>query len=166
MDRFGHAPEQFHRAHRPAGFGEAHRPFVELAVGIAIVALDRAQQVGHVLGRISERVALGIGLDLDVCFARRQVFHFGGAADVERVGPPVEGGDGHRVAEHVLLPAQRQRLGMDVERCREHALVVAFARAHKDAVLPESDVAAIAVACRMVDRDGRHLIAAVVARLR
>ena len=134
---------------------EAARPAVDDAVGVVMLALDRADQVGHVLRRISERIAPGVGLERDVVDRRRVVVEprMGGDPQVRRGA--LEAGDGDGIAEHVVEPTQLGRSGVDVDPRVEQLLIIALARPDHQPVLAERHRLAIGVGRDMRDRQGR-----------
>ena len=74
----------------------------------------------------------------------------------------VESRDRHRIAEHVMDPAQRHRLGHDGKPAVEHAQVMAVARAQHDPVLAERHGAAVAIFGLVMNREQRHRQAIMV----
>src|SRR5271170_2703344 len=62
-----------------------------------------------------------------------------------RCGFVVEGGDRHRIVEHVVQPGERRGLGPDLEPGLEQAEVMTVARAEHHAMLAERDRLGIAV---------------------
>ncbi len=89
-------------------------PAVDLVLGIEVLPLDQPQQIGHVLGAIAERVARRVVLDLKVERVGRRVIETDDALKAQFRGAPGEAGDRDAIAEHVVHPAQFDRLRRDL----------------------------------------------------
>ena len=87
-------------------FEELLGPAAHRGVGVGIVALDIARQVGRLLGEIGERQLPRILLDRRQLGRQAEMFQPDGAGRTPAAcGRAVELGDGDRVAERVVDPA-------------------------------------------------------------
>ena len=109
-DRMGHRRQQLGRVAAPVMTQKLPGPAVDLVLGIEVLPLDQPQQIGHVLGAIAERVARRVLLDLKIERVGRRVIETDDALKAQLRGAPGEAGDRDAIAEHVVDPAQFDRL--------------------------------------------------------
>src|SRR5271169_6223660 len=131
-------------------------PAIDLALRIEILPLDRAQQIGHFVGAVSERVSLRILLDLEVEGISRRVVETNYTLDAQLLRPSGEASDRNAITEDVVHPADIGGFRGDDELGVEQLLVVAVARPQHHAVLAERDRLLIAVDGDVANGDDLH----------
>ena len=136
-------------------FDELFGPAAHRGVGVGIVALDIARQVGRLFGEIGERQLPRIFLDRRQLGRQAEMFQADGAGQLQQLRRAVELGDGDRVAERVVDPAH---LGgrIDGQAGIEQAQIVAVARPEHQAMLTQRHRGRIFVARAVDDLEGAH----------
>ena len=86
------------------------------------------------------------------------------AVEAQHVVPPLEARQRDAVAEHVVQPAQRDRLRLDDQPRLDQPLIVAVARPEHHAMLAERDRLAVAIGRDVTDRE--QLASALAVRVR
>ena len=135
---------------------ELPRPPVDPAQRIEVLALDRAEQVGHLLGRIGEGIEPGIVLDIDVLELGGTMLQPDDAPYLQRSGAAIEGRDRDRIAEDVLQPPQIGSRWLDIEPGLDQMLVVTLAWPHHDAMFAERHRLAIRIGRDVRERQKGH----------
>src|SRR5262252_1363387 len=92
------------------------RPLVALMLGIEVLPLDRAQQIGHLVGAVGEWVSGCVVLDLEIEGIGRRMVEANDALKAKLGGPSGESSDRDAVAEHVVHPSDVGRFRRDRER--------------------------------------------------
>ncbi len=129
---------------------------LQAPAGIETTALDRPQQVEHVLRDAGKGEIARKGLELGVAYGKRLVMEPGDAFNPQDGVVRLEAVDRARTAEYIVLPAQfsgRRRyemIGADLARA------TAFARPLQDGVLAESHGLSISGFGDMAHRKARH----------
>ena len=155
-DAVGHFAEDLEGRRRAFSVEKIARPRRQLAPGIAILRRDELPEVGKFLLVIEERIEIGRIVRGQRELLGRVVLHRRGRYEREVIRALVERRDRHGVAEHVMDPAQRHRLRRNLQFVRQHAQIMAVARAQHDAVFAERHGVRIAIFGLVVNRQERH----------
>ena len=155
-DAVGHAAQDVEGRGRTLVVEKIQRPCRQLAVGIAILRRDELNEVGKLLVVVEKWIEIGGIIRRQREFLGRIVLDRRRADERQGVGALVEGRDRDAVAEHIMDPAQRHRPRLDLEIARQHAQIVAVARAQHDAMLAERDRVRIAIFGLVMNRQERH----------
>jgi len=155
-DAVGHAAQDIEGRRRPVGVEKPARPERQLTVRIAILRRDELLQVGKFLVVIEERIKIGGIIRGQREFLRRIVLDRRQRGERQRFGALVEGRDRHAVAEHVMDPAQRHRLRLDLEAAGQHAQIMAVTRTQHDAVFAKRHRMGVAIYGLVMNRQQRH----------
>src|SRR5216684_1411655 len=140
----------------PVPAQELARPAVELVIGVEVLPLDAADEVGHLLGAVGERIGAGVLVDAKSGRIDRRMVETNGADEAQLLGAATEARDGDAIAEDVVYPAQIRRLRRDSDRRLDQPLIIAVARPEHDPVLAQGDRPLVAVGGDVVDVEDWH----------
>lgn len=155
-DPMRHAAQDLEGRRRRLLVEKAAGPFRDLIVGIGILRRDVLDEIGKLLVVIDEGVEKSGIVRRQREFLDRIVLDGDVPVEGQRFRPLVEIGDRDRVAEHVVNPVQRHRLGRDFEPGGEHAQIVPVARTQHDPVFAERHGAVVAIFGLVMNREQRH----------
>jgi hypothetical protein len=130
-------------------------PAAHRGVGVGIVALDIARQVGRLFGEVGKGKFLRIFLDRGQLRQKAKMFQPNGAVELEPLSRAAELGDGNRIAERIVDPAHMGG-GVYRQSGMQQAQIVAVARPEHQAMLAQGHWGRIVVARAMVDLEGAH----------
>ncbi len=151
----GHGLQQAGRVGLARWIDEAPGPVGGGGV-VRILTGDDGGQVGRVFGIVGERPGARLFVGAEMQPVLRRVVQHDIGLEGQRVGLTVELGDGDAVVEGVVHPEQVAGFGMDAQRRRQQALILAVARPEQDAVLPEADRPLVAVGGDVVHAQKGH----------
>jgi hypothetical protein len=131
-------------------------PAVDQVVRVGVVPFLGPAEVHRVLGRIAEREARRVRLELDRLQRRGKVLGAETGLEHQLRARLREADQRDRIAEHVVQPAHRARRRLDRQRGVDQPQVVAVARPGHQAVLAELHRVAIAVGGPVPDVEDGH----------
>ena len=140
---------------------ELVRPAIDLAGRVEILPLDRAQQVGLLLGAVGKRIRPRVILELKIERQHHRVVESDRTVEAQfrrAAGKPRQR---DAISEYVVNPAQVGRLRGNDEIGVEQPLVVAVPRPQHHAVLAERHRLLVPVGRHMMDGEEVHQSGAV-----
>src|SRR5208337_4735087 len=116
-----------------------------------IMMNQRPAEVWQLVVGIAERISFRVVFKRVVRQHSFQVLQRNGAVEAKLAGGAIECGDGYRVIEYIMQPAETGRSGRDLQVRLEEPQIVTFARPEHHSMLAQAHRLGVAINSDMVN---------------